>query len=498
MKIPCNITIKNKNFQGGWMNYPDLAMNAAQSLGAEYADIRIQKTTDQVIFLRNLSLKNTSNNVLDGYGIRVFKDGAWGFAHSSRFSEEELLATVKRAYEIATLSASVNKNKKLRLAPERSYIASYTTPMKTDPLCVPFQEKVELMLEVNRILLAHEGIRQAIFYLISHRDEKVFASTLGTRLELNTGWIDPMIIATAIHEGDSQSRTFDEGGRATGWEWIESLNLTEKAKQIAEEALIKVKADTLGPEERRSLVLDPNHLGLTMHESVGHPTELDRVLGWEADYAGISFATPEKLKNYQYGSPIVNFVGDNTLCEGLATAGFDDDGVPGQKWHIIKDGILNEYGSTRDTALEIGLEHSRGCNRATYYYDQPINRIPNLYLLPGAKELTPAELIADTEDGVYIQGRGSFSIDQHRVNFQFGGDFFWEIKNGKLERPLKKVLYKSCNPEFWNSCDAICDQRWWRPFGVINCGKGQPSQSARMTHGAAPARFRNIRVGGSQ
>ncbi|MBW6513736.1 MAG: TldD/PmbA family protein [Candidatus Syntrophosphaera sp.] len=480
------------------MKYLDLAMNAAQSLGAEYADIRVQKTTDQVIYLQNLSLKNTSTDVLYGYGIRVFKDGAWGFAHSNVFSDEEVLATVKRAAGIAALSASVNKDRKLRLAPERSYIAKYETPMQIDPFSLPMKDKVELMLEVNRTMLAYEGIRRAMFYLIMHKDEKLFASTLGTRLELNTGWIDPMIIATAVHEGDSQSRTFDEGGRSVGWEWIESLNLTDKAKQIAEEALIKVKADTLGPEERRSLVLDPNHLGLTMHESVGHPTELDRVLGWEADFAGISFATPEKLGNYQYGSPLINFVGDNTLAEGLATAGFDDDGVPGQKWHIIKDGILSEYGSTRDTAPEIGLGYSRGCNRATYYYDQPINRIPNLYLLPGTKELTPGELIADTEDGVYIQGRGSFSIDQHRVNFQFGGDFFWEIKNGKLARPLKKVIYKSCNPEFWNSCDAICDQRFWRPFGVVNCGKGQPGQSARMTHGAAPARFRNIRVGGSK
>ncbi|MDD3606752.1 MAG: TldD/PmbA family protein, partial [Candidatus Cloacimonas acidaminovorans] len=213
---------------------------------------------------------------------------------------------------------------------------------------------------------------------------------------------------------------------------------------------------------------------------------------------GVSFATPEKLNNYHYGSELINFVGDNTLEEGLATLGFDDDGVPGQKWYIIKDGILKEYGSTRDTALEIGLNASRGCNRATYYFNQPINRIPNLYLLPGTKPLTPGELIADTEDGVYIQGRGSYSIDHHRINFQFGGDFFWEIKNGKLIRPLKKVIYKSYNPEFWNSCDAICDERFWRPFGVVNCGKGQPPQTGRMTHGASTARFRNIRVGGSQ
>lgn len=480
------------------MRYLDLAIGKALDLGAEYADIRVQKTSDEVVMLRNLSLKNTSHNVIYGYGIRVFYQGAWGFAHNNVFSEKAVLATTEKAFEIAKLSASVNKDKKLRLAPERSYIAKYETPLKIDPFEVPLSEKVELMMETNRILLGYEGIRQAMFYLVSHKDEKLFASTLGTRLELNTQWIDPMITATAVTDSDSQSRTFDEGGRSTGWEWILELNLQEKARQIAQEALIKVKADVLGPETRRTLILDPNHLGLTMHESVGHPTELDRVLGWEADYAGISFATPEKLGNYRYGSEIVNFMGDNTLEEGLATLGFDDDGVPAQKWHIIKDGILKEYGSTRDTALEIGLDYSRGCNRATYYYNQPINRIPNLYLMPGTKPLTPSELIADTEDGVYIQGRGSFSIDQHRLNFQFGGDYFWEIKNGKLHRPLKKVLYKSCNPEFWNSCDAICDERFWRPFGVINCGKGQPPQTARMTHGSAPARFRNIRVGGSQ
>ncbi len=480
------------------MKYLDLALNSAEGMGADYADIRIHKNTTQRIYLHNQSLKQTANQVLDGYGIRIMKDGAWGFAHSNVYSEDAVLATVKKAFEIAKLSALVKNGKGIKLAPERSYIASYRTPVSIDPFDVDLKDKVELMLEVNRTLLNYDGIRQAMFWFLINKDEKLFASTLGTRLDIATSFINPFISATAVHDGDSQSRTFDEGGRAIGWEWIDSLNLTERAHQIAEEALIKVKADTLKEELRRSLILDPNHLGLTMHESVGHPTELDRVLGWEADYAGISFATPEKLKNYQYGSPIVNFVGDNTLEQGLATAGFDDDGVPGQKWHIIKDGILNEYGSTRETATEIGLEHSRGCNRATYYYDQPINRIPNLYLLPGKEILSPGQLISDTEDGVYIQGRGSFSIDQHRVNFQFGGDFFWEIKNGKLIRPLKKVLYKSSNPEFWNSCDAICDERFWRPFGVVNCGKGQPNQTARMTHGSAPARFRNIRVGGSQ
>lgn len=480
------------------MRYLELAMEKALSLGVDYADIRIQKTTAENIYLENFSFKNTNLDTSYGYGIRILKDGAWGFAHSNIFTDEALLKTVCQAFETAKLSAMVKNGAGLKLANEKSYIATYRTPYKIDPFKIPLKEKADLFLEINRRMLNLNSIKKAVVYFNAQKDEKLFASTLGTKLDIETLYINPMVTAFAMSDTDTQSRTFDEGGRAVGWEWMEELDLTSKARYIAEEAIMKVQADELKSEGRRSLILDPNHLGLTMHESVGHPTELDRVLGWEADFAGISFATPEKLKNYQYGSDLINFMGDNTLEGGLATAGFDDDGVPNQKWYIVKKGILNEYGTTRDTAPFIGLDYSRGCSRATNYYDQPINRIPNLYLLPGENELSPAELINDTEDGVFIQGRGSFSIDQHRVNFQFGGDFFWEIKGGKLIRPLKKVLYRSNNPEFWNSCDAICDKRFWQPFGVTNCGKGQPGQRGRMTHGASPARFRNIRVGGSK
>jgi TldD protein len=480
------------------MKYLDLAMDAAVALGADYADMRIERTRDQSIFLYNLSLKDTSSSDIYGYGIRVLKNGAWGFAHSAVFSEDEVLRTVRRAVETAELSGRLRQGAGLTLAPERSYMATYRTPVAIDPFETPLQEKLDLMLEVNRRMLLNDGIRMATFHLVAHKDEKLFASTLGTRLDLTTQFINPVFTAHAVRDDDSQSRTFDPGGHAAGWEWVLGHNLLHECETVAQEALIKVAAESPGAERRLDLILDPGHLGLTMHESVGHATELDRVLGWEADYAGISFATPEKLREYRYGSEIVNFLGDNTLVGGLATAGFDDDGVPGQKWHVVKNGILVEYGTTRETAPFIGAGYSRGCNRATHYYDQPINRIPNLYLAPGEKELTPAELIADTEDGIYIQGRGSYSIDQHRVNFQFGGDFFYEIRNGKLTRPLKKVLYKSNNPEFWNACDAICDKRFWKPFGVVNCGKGQPGQTARMTHGSSPARFRQIRTGGSQ
>jgi len=480
------------------VNFQKLAIEKADTLGVDYADIRIQTTHFEVIYLRNLSLKNTRDNVLRGYGIRVLKDGAWGFAHSNVFTKEAVLKTVKKAYEIALNSAKIKNGEGIKLASERSYIDTYRTPVKIDPFKVPLREKVDLMLEVNKTMLNFREIKQAVFFILSQTDDKIFASTLGTELDISTTFVAPMITATAVTEDDSQSRSFQSGGQAKGWELVLENNFLEKAPVLAEEAIIKVKADSLKEEKRRDLLLDPIHLSLTMHESVGHPTELDRVLGWEADFAGISFATPEKLKNYKYGSKIVNLSGDNTLPEGLATAGYDDDGVPGQKWQIVKNGILNEYGTTRETAPFIGEKMSRGCNRATYYYDFPINRIPNLYLEPGEKPLTPQELISDTDDGIYIEGQGSFSIDQHRVNFQFGGDMSWEIKNGKKVRPLKKIIYKSNNPEFWNSTDAICDKRFWKPFGVINCGKGQPSQSGRMTHGAALTRFRNIRVGGSK
>ncbi len=480
------------------MDILELAVGKAHSLGADYADIRIQNNQTEFVFLRNLSLKNTSHNELYGYGIRVFKNGAWGFAHSNIFSEEAVLKTVQRAFYLAEQSGRLQYGKGLKLATERSYIDTYRTPCIIDPFSIPLAEKVELMIEVNKTLLNYQGIKQAMFLLECTKIDKQFASTLGTRLEINAVYTEPTFRATAVIPEDSQSRSFREGGVAAGWEYIQNLNLIEKAEKVAEEAIMKVKADSLGDERRRTLVLDPIHMSLTMHESVGHPTELDRVLGWEADFAGRSFATTDKLGNFQYGSAAVNFLADNTLEGGLATMGYDDDGVPSQKWYLIKKGILQEYGTTRDVAPLIGLEMSRGCSRATHYFDFPINRIPNLYLEPGKKELTPNDLIADCEDAIYIEGQGSFSIDQLRLNFQFGGDMFWEIKNGKKVRPLKKIIYKSNNPEFWNSVDAICDRRFFKTFGVTNCGKGQPGQRGRMTHGGSTARFRNIRVGGSQ
>ncbi len=480
------------------MDFALQAIDLAKQLGAEYADIRIQYTKSEQIFLHNRSIKNVDNSELHGYGIRFFKDGAWGFASNYKFSADEVAKTVHRAKEIAVNSARINKDRKLVLATERGYIDSFETPIVKNPFEVPLNEKVDLMLEVNNKMMTYEQVKRATFWIKSEYSNKIFASTRGSYITSETYLTEPTFSATVVGNNDSQSRSLRPGASSAGWEFIESLNCLTEADRVAREAIMKLNADSLDGEARMDMVLDHANLALTMHESVGHPTELDRVLGWEADFAGISFATPEKLKNYRYGAKEVNFCANNTLPNGLATAGYDDDGVPNQKWYIVKDGILNEYGTTIDTAPIIGEAMSRGCSRATNYYDFPINRIPNLYLEPGKEKLTPSQLIAGVDNGVFIEGQGSFSIDQHRVNFQFGGDMFWKIENGKITKPLKKILYRSNNPEFWNSVDGIADERFWKPWGVSNCGKGQPSQTGRMTHGASPTRFRNIRVGGSK
>lgn len=479
-------------------------MEITKALDIEYGDIRIQKSISEMIYLQDLSLKNTSQGDLTGFSVRILSRGAWGMAHSNDFSVESLKRTVQKAFEAAKAVARIQGENKIELAPEKAYAGAYNTKLKIDPFTVSLAEKVELITEVNNIMLSHENIKQAMFMLRSQNNQKLFASTQGSMLEMNTTFVEPMFTAYAVENGDMQSRSFQNGGKALGWEYLAEMNLREKAVKIAEEAIMKVRAENAGEVRRRDLILDPQHLGLTMHESIGHPTELDRVAGWEADMAGLSFVTPEKLGTFQYGSKLVNFVGDNTLEGGLATSGWDDDGVPGQRWYIIKEGIFTDYSSTRDVAAKLknttspSLGTSRGSCRATNYFDFPFNRIPNLYLEPGKERLSPEELIADTEDGIFIEGRGSFSIDQHRVNFQFGGDLFWEIKNGKKTRMLKNVLYKSHNPEFWNSVDAICDKRYFDTFGVTNCGKGQPGQTGRMTHGASHTRFKNIRVGGTK
>jgi TldD protein len=329
------------------------------------------------------------------------------------------------------------------------------------------------------------------------KDERLLLNTDGADLSSEVVTTATGYQATAVGDGDAKTRAYTPPPRTAGYENIDAADLLANAPRVAEQALEHLRAREC-PMTVTDLILDPLNLALTMHESVGHATELDRALGYEESLAGRSFATPDKLRNLRYGSESVTFVADNTLPGGLATNGFDDDGVSGQRWEIVDHGLFSGYSTSREVAGEIGLERSTGASRADHWSSTPIVRIPNLSLMPGEKRLSLEELIADTDDGIYIEGMGSFSIDQMRCNFQFGGDAFWEIKHGKVVGMLENVTYQSMTTDFWGSCDAVCDERFWVPNGVLNCGKGDPMQVAQMTHGASPARFRRVKVGAAR
>ncbi len=469
-------------------------MDVAKGMDIEYADIRVAHYREQSIYLQDLSPKSIVDEESVGFGIRVLYEGAWGFASSTELSKEEIDRVLKRAYEIARASSIARGNFRVRLAEEPVHIAKFETPVEKDPFEVPLHDKIDLLYRVNDAMLKVKGVVKTHSSMELRKRHQFFASTEGSLIETVIYTTNAGYTAFASGNNDSQQRSFQDYPLNKGYEHIESLGLLENAERIANEAVMKLYADE--PDEGiMDLVLDPSHLSLTIHESVGHPTELDRVLGYEANFAGRSFATPEKLGKFRYGSELVNFIADNTLSSGLATTGFDDEGVECQKWHIIKDGILVDYSSTREVAPLIGQKRSRGSARADSFSSFPINRIPNLSLMPSKDPMTPQELIAGVDKGIYIEGRGSFSIDQMRLNFQFGGDLFYEIKNGKKVRMLKNVIYQSTTPEFWNSLDGLSDERFWEPRGFLTCGKGEPIQSAQMTNGAPYARFRNIKVG---
>lgn len=460
----------------------------------EYADIRIGYYRTQFLFLQDLSPKEINDEERMGFGIRVLYDGAWGFASSTKVEKAEIERVLKKAIEIAKASSLVRGEYRVKLAKEPVHVDRYVVPVEIDPFKVPVEEKIDLLYKVNDVMLKVKGIVKTYSHIEVRRRDQVFASTEGSLIETTIFTSNAGYTAFAVGNNDSQSRSFQDYPLNKGYEHIRSMKLLENAEIIASEAVMKLYADE--PDEAlMDLVLDPAHLSLTIHESVGHPTELDRVLGYEANFAGRSFVTPEKLGNFRYGSPMVNFVADNTLPGGLATTGYDDEGVECQKWHIIKDGIFVDYSSTREVASILGFPRSRGSARADSFSSFPINRIPNLCLMPGKDPVTPEDLIAGVKKGVYIEGRGSFSIDQMRLNFQFGGDLFYEINHGKKGRMLKNVIYQSITPQFWNSLDGVTDERFWEPRGFLTCGKGEPTQSAQMTNGAPYARFRNVKVG---
>ena len=471
------------------------AIEVAQKHKAEFGDIRVIEERRQTLGVKNGEISALTDKTTLGYGIRVLCGGAWGFASGSVMTERAVADTALKAITIAKASRLLMAGR-VRLAHEPAYTDFWQTPFLKDPFAVPIETKLGLLFKLDVLLRRNKKIRVAASELRFIRERQWHMTTDGSRIEqvlLSSGG---NFSATAVEKGDVQTRSYPctHGGQtlAGGWEVIEAMNMEDHAERVAAEAAALLAAP-ICPAGVKDLIISGNQLALQIHESVGHASELDRVLGYEESYAGSSFATTEKLNKFRYGSPIVNLVADATLPGGLATAGYDDDAVKAQRWHIVKDGILSGYMTNREFCGKIGKERSWGSCRADGYSNIPITRICNLSLMPGN---TPLEqLVGEVRDGIMMENNMSWSIDQKRLNFQFGCEIGWLIKNGKKTKMVKNPTYQGITPEFWGSCDAIADHRDWRLWGVANCGKGQPGQTAMMCHGSSPARFRKVKVG---
>jgi len=470
------------------------AVEALKTMGVDYGDVRCEVVKTEETTLRNARLENCSTQDTEGAGIRVLIGGCWGFSACTGFRQEDIDTAVRRACEIAGSAGGMGR---VDLAGLEIQNGTYSGPCEKDPFEVSREDKISLLQKTSDDMMKDPRIKSSVAQLWFEKRERIIGTTRGDVVESDLVFTQPYLSATAVEGGDAQTRSLQDGARIAGWEWVERSGIAAWGEKAREEALMKVLADE-SPSGTLDLLLDGIHLSLTMHESVGHPTESDRALGWEANMAGRSFLAPADQGKLRYGSEQVNFLADNTLPHGVATWGWDDDLVPGQKWYTVKNGIFQEFGSVRETALLVGRKASRGCCRAMDAQCFPINRQPNFYLEPPKNGVSPEELASGINHGIWIEGRGSFSIDQRRENFQFGGDIFWEIKNGKRVRPLKKVIYRSRTRDFWGSLDGIADKDHFRPCGFLTCGKGEPMQSARMTHGASFSRFRGIEVGGGR
>jgi len=473
-----------------WDESAELALKRVAASGAEYGDIRLLRRTSQTIVGEDRRIASIRDVDDAGFGVRVLYHGGWGFAASSILSLEEIPRVAGLAVEIAKGSASL-ASEKVRLVEEPVHRDQVVTASRTDPFAVSLEQKTTLLREVMDYVQREPEIVRSSASLWASRDRKLFVSTEGTRLEFDLLASQGEFTATARHEGRFASRSFNTPHLRRGYELIEEANFLAEAPRIAAQALEKVRAPAVRPGSY-DLVLDPEHLSLTMHESCGHPSELDRALGYEANYAGTSFLTMDKRGTFRYGSQHVNLVADNCEPETLAATGYDDDGVVCQKWDIVREGLFVDYCTNREVASKIGETRSRGCNRADSWGSVPIVRIANIGLEPGAVSLN--DLIADVKRGIYIEGHGSYSIDQRRYNFQFGGDAFWLIENGRRTHMLRDVIYHGITPEFWGSCDGVADRTHRQRYGFITCGKGQPGQSGWMTHAASHARFRQVAV----
>ena len=478
----------------GLVELADHALEAARAAGASYADVRIADYRRQAVSTREARVLNISDSEDRGFGVRVIADGAWGFAASAAVDKQEVVRVARQAVAIARVNAKLQVDP-VELAPVGRHQAVWRTPVEKDCFEVPLKDKIDRLLAINAAALAVPGVSFCSSSMQFLREHKFFASSEGSYIEQWLQRCDPSFRVTSVDRKRNSFQTRESycDPRGRGYEHVESYPWAEDARQAGEDAVAKHSAPSVEPGPR-DLILHPTHLWLTIHESIGHPTELDRALGMEANFAGTSFLTPDKLGRFRVGSDIVNFVGEKTSPGGLATCGYDDDGVKTSEWHLVKGGIFVDYQTTRDQAHLIGQKASHGSSYAQSWRDVPFQRMPNVNLVPGDKPLSEAQLIADSEDAIYIKGNGSYSIDHQRYNFQFGGQTFYQVKKGKLVGMLRDVAYQARTPDFWSSCDAICDRSAYYVGGSMYDGKGEPGQSNAVSHGCSTARFRRVNV----
>lgn len=470
------------------------ALDAATLSGATYADARIVETRHERLSVRTGHVEGIESGESLGIGIRTIAEGAWGFAATSDLSAAGIIAAARQAVALSR-AAAVTLRTPVALAPVEAVTGSWTGPCELDPFSVSLDDKLAVLLLADDVLRAEQRVRVTAASMGFIRVRKTFGSTEGSFIEQSYVESQAGIAAFAIGDGEMLPRSYPNnlGGQAVqgGWEAIRALDLPGNAPRIAEQAAALLSAPAC-PAGKTTVIIDASQVALQVHESIGHPTELDRILGDEAAFAGTSWVGIPDLGTLRYGSEHVTVTADATIPGSIGSFGYDDEGVPAQRDHLITEGILTGFQTSRESALAIGRT-SNGCMRADGWQRQPLIRMTTVSLEPGAWAFD--DLIADTEDGIYIETNNSWSIDDRRLNFQFACEIGWEIKDGTLGRMVKSPNYTGITPEFWGSCDAVCSSDHWQVWGIPNCGKGEPMQVAHVAHGAAPARFRNVQVG---